>query len=110
MKYNLAVLYDQNIKEYNKSQVYEILTKKKRRLDFWTKKQIVEARFERFGSLQEKAQLPSFKYIGHELQVKERTVNSVINRYKKLNGKLYPNPMNYKNKQLTSTTFTKLDA
>ena len=51
MNYNLAVLYDQNIKEYNKSQVYEILTKKKRRLDFWTKKQIVEARFERFGSL-----------------------------------------------------------
>lgn len=42
--------------------------------------------------------------------MKERTVNSVINRYKKLNGKLYPNPMNYKNKQLTSTTFTKLDA
>ena len=51
VNYNLAVLYDQNIKEYNKSQVYEILTKKKRRLDFWTKKQIVEARFERFGSL-----------------------------------------------------------
>jgi hypothetical protein len=87
------VLYDPNIREYNKAQVNNIITNKKRRLDFWTKKKIVEARFEYFGSLKEKARLPSLKVIGEQLLVKERTVNSVINRYKKLNGKLYPNPM-----------------
>jgi hypothetical protein len=55
------VTYEPKVKEYNKSKLKRLLGQKKRRLDFWTKKKIIERRFESYGSLQERASLPSFR-------------------------------------------------
>ena len=85
--------------------------KRRRRIDFRTKQSIIKARFVALGSLQEKANASSFKTIGRAFFVNDRTVNSIINRYKKLGGRLYPDPMKRINKNIDpAKSKKKLDA
>jgi hypothetical protein len=49
--YQQAVTIDPNVKLYNKSKLKSLLLEKYKRMDFWTKKRIIEARFVHFGSL-----------------------------------------------------------
>jgi hypothetical protein len=76
------------------------LKKKRKRIDFVTKQNIIRARFVAVGSLIEKPDAPSFSKIGKAFFVNDRTVNSIINRYKKLHGRIYPDPMKRANKVL----------
>jgi DNA-binding transcriptional regulator YhcF (GntR family) len=85
------------------------MKKKRKRIDFLTKQNIIRERFVEVGSLEEKQNPPSFRKIGRKLKVNDRTVNSIINRYKKLNGKLFPNPMDRKNKLIDPWKGTRLN-
>jgi translation initiation factor RLI1 len=51
VRYRQAVRYEPLVKEYNKTKIKKLIRKSKRRLDFWTKKQIIERRFAFYGSL-----------------------------------------------------------
>ena len=98
--YQSAILFDPNVKNYNKTQLKSVISKKRKKVDFVTKQNIIRERFEELGSLQEKPNAPSFRKIGKSFFVNDRTVNSIINRYKKLHGRLYPEPMKRINKNI----------
>jgi len=98
--YQSAILFDPNVKNFNKTQLKSVISKKRKKVDFVTKQNIIRERFEELGSLQEKQNAPSFRKIGKSFFVNDRTVNSIINRYKKLHGRLYPEPMKRINKNI----------